>query len=88
MDRTSFEAELTREGYDILTNTTPGAKVNPEHSHPFNVKAMVLRGALTLTRDGASRTYRASETFTMPKGCLHSESYGPEGAVVLFGGKS
>ena len=35
----------------------------------------------------ASRTYRAGETFTMPKGCLHSESYGPEGAVTLFGRK-
>ncbi len=87
MDRTSFEAELKREGYDVLTNTTAGAKVNPVRSHPFDVKAMVLKGALTLTRDGESRTYRPSETFTMPRGCLHSESYGPEGAVVLFGRK-
>ena len=23
----------------------------------------------------------------MPRGCLHSESYGPEGAVTLFGRK-
>ena len=85
--RQTFEAELKRDGYDIQTNTTPGVKVNPEHSHPFDVRAMVVQGALTLTRDGASRTYRAGETFTMPKGCLHSESYGPEGAVTLFGRK-
>ena len=87
MDRRTFEAELKRDGYEVLTSTTQGAKINPEHSHPFDVRAMVVQGALTLTRDGASRTYRAGETFTMPKGCLHSESYGAEGAVTLFGRK-
>src|SRR5260221_4656776 len=88
MDQQTFAAALKRDGYDVITNTTPGVKVNPEHSHPFDVKAMVLKGALTLHRDGASRTYRPSEIFAMPKGCLHSESYGPEGAVVLFGRKT
>ena len=87
MDRASFEAELKRDGYDIVTNTTPGVKVNPEHSHPFDVRAMVVQGALTLTRDGRAQTYRAGETFVMPRGCLHSETYGPEGAVTLFGRK-
>jgi quercetin dioxygenase-like cupin family protein len=87
MDRQTFEAELKRDGYDVVTNTTPGAKVNPEHSHPFDVRALVLQGALTLTREGKAVTYRPGETFTMPRGCLHYESYGPEGAVVLFGRK-
>ena len=87
MDATTFEAELKREGYDVLNNTTPGAKVNPEHSHPFDVRAMVLQGALTLTTGGQATTYRAGEIFTMARGCLHSESYGPEGAVILAGRK-
>jgi quercetin dioxygenase-like cupin family protein len=87
MDRQTFEAELKRDGYDIQTNTTPGAKVNPEHSHPFDVRAMVIQGALTLTTGGATRTYKPGETFSMPRGCLHYESYGPEGAVTLFGRK-
>ncbi len=87
MDRQTFEAELKRDGYDVMTNTTPGVKVNPEHSHPFDVRAMVVQGALTLTREGTSHTYRAGEIFTMTRGCLHSESYGPEGAVTLVGRK-
>jgi quercetin dioxygenase-like cupin family protein len=87
MDHKTFEAELKRDGYDVMTNTTPGAKTNPEHSHPFDVKAMVLKGALTLHRDGASKTYGPNQTFSMPKGCLHYEVYGPEGAVVLLGRK-
>lgn len=88
MDRAAFEAELKNEGYDVMTNTTPGVKVNPEHSHPYDVKAMVVQGALTLTSEGKVRTYTAGESFTMAKGCLHSESYGPEGAVTLFGRKT
>ena len=87
MDQAAFESELKRDGYEVQVNTTPGAKVNPEHSHPFDVRAMVMQGALTLTRDGDAQTFKAGETFSMPRGCLHFESYGPEGAVVLLGRK-
>ncbi|HZQ00278.1 MAG TPA: cupin domain-containing protein [Reyranella sp.] len=87
MDQATFEAELKRDGYDVMTNTTAGAKVNPEHSHPFDVRAMVMQGALTLTRNGKAQTYRPGETFSMPRGCLHFESYGDEGAVILLGRK-
>jgi quercetin dioxygenase-like cupin family protein len=87
MDQHAFETELKKQGYEVMTNTTPGAKVNPEHSHPFDVKAMVLKGALTLNRDGGGQTYKPGEVFAMPRGCRHYESYGPEGAVVLLGRK-
>ena len=85
MNRENFEAELKRDGYEVMTNTTPGAKVNPEHSHPFDVRAMVMEGALMLTREGKTETYRSGQTFSMPRGCLHYESYGAEGAIVLLG---
>lgn len=87
MDQATFEAELKRDGYEVQTNTTPGAKVNPEHRHPYDVRAMVMQGAITLTRDGDAHTYNAGETFSMPRDCLHFESYGSEGAVILFGRK-
>jgi len=87
MNQQTFEAELKRDGYDIITNTTPGAKVNPEHSHPFDVRAMVLKGDFSLTRDGRTETFKPGEVFIMPRGCLHYESYGPEGAVILLGRK-
>ncbi|HTR83792.1 MAG TPA: cupin domain-containing protein [Reyranella sp.] len=87
MDQQTFEAELKRDGYDVMTNTTPGAKVNPEHCHPFDVRAMVLKGDFSLTRDGKTVAYRPGEIFTMERGCQHYESYGPEGAVILLGRK-
>ena len=88
MDRQTFAAELKRDGYEVLTNTTPGVKVNPEHSHPFDVRAMVVQGAITITSGSKATTYRPGDRWDLPRGCLHSESYGPEGAVVLFGRKS
>ncbi|MBS0548950.1 MAG: cupin domain-containing protein [Proteobacteria bacterium] len=87
MDRKTFEDELKRDGYDVATSTTPGAKVNPEHSHPFDVRAMVLKGAVTLTTGGTTTTYKPGEIFSMERGCQHFESYGPEGAVSLVGRK-
>ena len=64
MDRQTFEAGLKRDGYEILTNTTPGAKVNPEHSHPFDVRAMVLKGAITITSASEAKTYKPGDTWT------------------------
>jgi len=87
MDRQTFEAELKREGYDVLTSTTAAAKVNPEHSHPFDVKALVLKGAITLTWNGRSQTFKPGETFAMARGCPHFESYDAKGAVILLGRK-
>jgi quercetin dioxygenase-like cupin family protein len=87
MNRQSFEDELKREGYEINERTTPGAKVNPEHKHPFDVKALVLEGAISLTREGETKTYKAGEIFSMQRGCLHSESYGEGQTVTLVGRK-
>ncbi len=87
MDAQRFETELKREGYEVATSTTPGAKVNPEHSHPFDVKGLVLQGTFTLTREGKTDIYKPGETFAMARGCLHFESYGSDGAVVLVGRK-
>jgi quercetin dioxygenase-like cupin family protein len=87
MDQKIFETDLAREGYEVTRNVTPGAKVNPEHSHPFDVKALVLQGAMSLTREGKTETYKAGETFSMPRGCLHYESYGEGETVTLVGRK-
>ena len=88
MDRQVFETELKRDGYDeILTGTTQGPKHNAEHSHPYDVKAMVVDGAITLAWEGKTQTFRPGEIFTMARGCLHTETFGAEGAVTLVGRK-
>ena len=67
MDRQAFEIELKREGYDeILTGTTHGPKYNAEHSHPYDVKAMVIDGAITLAWEGQTQTFRPGTSSPWP----------------------
>jgi len=86
MDTIGLEARLEREGYpEIRTNALQPNCHNAEHSHPFDVLALVLEGDITLTIEGRARTYRAGDEFTMKAGCAHVEDVGPQGVRYLVG---
>lgn len=86
MDKATFEATLTRDGFQIVSVAMKPYGVNPEHVHPFDARLLVVEGAMTVDREGAERrTYSAGETYEMPVGTRHSESAGPEGAVYVAG---
>ncbi len=86
MDTTGFEARLAREGYpEIRTNALQANCHNAEHTHAFDVLALVLEGDITLTIEGRARTYRAGDEFTMKAGCAHVEDVGPQGVKYLVG---
>lgn len=74
----AFEDELQRLDFQpgVLREWAAGESV-PEHTHAFEVRALMLDGEFTLTVDGHSRTYRAGEVFTLPAGQPHSERMGP-----------
>jgi quercetin dioxygenase-like cupin family protein len=86
MDRAGFEAALSRDGYQIVTNTMQPNAVNAEHAHGFDARLLVVAGAMTIARDGAeTRTYRTWDTFEMPAGTRHSETAGADGATYVAG---
>lgn len=86
MDRASFESRLRTEGFpEIRTNELKPNCHNDEHSHPFDVLALVLEGDITLTVDGKVRRYRAGDEFAMKAGCRHVEDAGAEGVKYLVG---
>jgi quercetin dioxygenase-like cupin family protein len=86
MDRQAFEARLQAEGFpEIRVNELPPNRHHPQHSHPFDVLALVLEGDITLTAEGSARTYRAGEAFSMKAGCPHVEDIGPGGVKYLVG---
>jgi len=86
MDRATFEANLTRDGYEIVSISMRPDAVNAEHAHSFDARVLVVDGAMTIGREGdATRTYQAGEFFEMPSGCRHSETAGPAGAVYVAG---
>ena len=53
------------------------------HEHPFEVKALVLEGAITIVIDGLSKIYKVGDIFHLEFKQPHAESYGPRGVKYL-----
>jgi quercetin dioxygenase-like cupin family protein len=84
----AFEDDLKRDGFaNIETKSVESNKRVGEHSHPFDVRAKVLAGEITLTCAGVSRTYRTGDVFSMGAGCEHAERCGPAGVTYTVGRK-
>lgn len=85
MDIEQFKQELAREGFEVVTKSMEPNVRNDVHSHPFDVRLMVLSGEMSVASEGRTTTCRSGDTFAMRAGCEHAESYGPEGATYLVG---
>jgi len=84
----TFEDDLKRDGFvEIETKSAESNKHVGDHSHPFDVRAKVLAGEITLTCAGVSRSYRAGDVFSMEAGCEHAEQCGPAGVTYTVGRK-
>ncbi len=78
----AFQARKRQEGHDevLLREWAPNF-ANEPHTHPFDTDALVAQGEYWLTMNGQITHYKAGDTFQVARGVLHSERYGPEGAV-------
>jgi hypothetical protein len=86
MDTTEFATACQRDGYPEVETIQRMPNVSrAPHAHPFDARGLILAGELTLTWEGQTHTFRASETFDMPAGCMHSEQFGPEATTFLVG---
>jgi quercetin dioxygenase-like cupin family protein len=85
MDRTSFETELQRDGYQVVVNTMQPGATNPEHQHDFDARVMVVAGEMAVVIGDQRKTYGVGDTFSMTNGCRHSEHAGPTGATYVAG---
>jgi quercetin dioxygenase-like cupin family protein len=86
MNRVEFETALREEGYqEVADRRMEPNKTNPEHSHEFDARLLILEGEITITCEGEERTYHAGDTFAMSAGCLHTEQCGREGVRYLAG---
>ena len=87
MDLEAFTAELRKDGYlDIETKTIEADKVVGLHSHPFDVRAVVLDGSARIACGGEpEREFKAGDIVEVAAGVEHTEHYGPEGYKFLVG---
>jgi quercetin dioxygenase-like cupin family protein len=86
MDRQEFEAGLQRDGFSppVRVERAVGYSL-ADHDHPFDARAFILAGEITLTVGGVASTYKAGDIFRLAAGTVHLESAGPEGVVYLSG---
>jgi quercetin dioxygenase-like cupin family protein len=88
MQRETFLAELAASGFGeaLTVQREPDGFVDL-HSHPFEARALILSGLLSLQVDGVERVYPQGSVFHLPAGQPHVERYGPAGVTYLVGRK-
>lgn len=86
MGKAEFEAELRRDGYDEVVDARLSPDHKPgDHSHPYDVRALILEGEFTIAVEGQARTYRPGDIFALDAKRRHSEWTGPNGVSYLAG---
>ena len=90
-DFSAFEREALAEGFDeVIERRWPAGAVVEEHSHPFAVRALLVKGEMWLTVGESIRHLQVGDTFELDRDVPHNERYGLEGAtywVARRGGK-
>ena len=86
MDEKNLIAQLMREGFShtYVWEDVPNARY-PDHTHGVETAHIILHGEMTLTMDGATRTYQAGERCDVPAKAVHSARMGPQGCRYLIG---
>jgi len=88
MQLEQFQALLDLEGFsEVTTVNRPALESMDDHRHPFEAKALITQGEITIQIDGAQRVYRVGDIFHIFKNEKHSESYGPDGVTYIVGRK-
>jgi len=66
--------ELSMAGREAVTAKAelPAGVSSGRHTHPGEEIGYVLEGAVTVERDGQSKTFKVGETFAIPAGQVHN----------------
>lgn len=85
-----FRDTMLARGYDeVVERHWDGGTVLDTHTHPFEANALVVKGEMFLTLDGAAeRRLVAGDRFQVLPGTPHSERYGDAGATYWVARKN
>jgi quercetin dioxygenase-like cupin family protein len=79
MDRATFEASATADGYDLREAEIMPHQHRPPHTHPFDVRLFILDGAFTLVRGAERERLQPGSMCDVPAGTAHEEHTEAEG---------
>lgn len=84
MNSEQFLQSLRQDGFPdpVEVQQPPNGRLDI-HEHPFEVRALVIDGAITISIDDVSKIYKTGEIFHLSFKQPHAESYGPQGVKYL-----
>jgi quercetin dioxygenase-like cupin family protein len=86
MNENQLIAQLEREGFSHTYVWEDGPNASyPNHSHPQETAHIVLRGEMTITSEGETKTYGTGDRCDVPANTAHSAAMGPHGCRYLIG---
>jgi uncharacterized cupin superfamily protein len=85
MNQSEFEADLQREGSDVSYGGQRAGPANPDHTHDWHARVMVIGGEITITRNGKADTFRVGDSCAVAAGETHAESIGAQGVAYIAG---
>lgn len=85
-DTGAFEASLKEQGYEtVVLKEQPSNYFLGAHVHPFDARALITKGHITLTVGNVATRYDVGTVFELPAGTEHLEEAGSEGVTYLAG---
>ena len=85
MNRTEFEADLRREGYELREGQIDPNVHRDAHAHDFDARLFVLEGSVTLVFGSDHVTYGPGDSCNVPAGTMHEEHTEADGVRFLAG---
>jgi hypothetical protein len=77
-----FTAQALEDGYDeVIERNWPALTVLDSHTHPFALRALVMRGEMWLEAEDTLQHLNVGDTFELDRDVPHAERYGSEGAT-------
>ncbi len=88
MNKNQFLELLSKEGFPkpVMVEREANGSLGL-HMHPFEAKALIIRGQMEIGIGEIKTSYRVGDVFHLNKNQEHSESYGPDGVCYLAGRK-
>ena len=79
MNRSEFEADLRREGYEVREGEIKPDEHRAAHAHGFDARLLVLDGSITLVFGDDRQTFGPGDSCAVPAGTMHEEHTAADG---------
>ena len=84
MNQDAFIKALSQDGFpEPVLVVREQAGFLEDHTHSFEVKALVTQGQIDIVIDGLKQTYLSGDVFHLMHSQEHAESYGNQGVQYL-----